>query len=284
MNPELSNLPVARRSRRAVRWTSALVLAATIAVAACEGSLTVPGQNAIWGFVTIIAAKSNAGEYRAAPLGQFFKGTLSSVPNAQIVFDSCVPGLSYSEPSEVVGGVNFLDAGPLVELQIGTRKDTLPRVTSASNTLYQKGVTSPVSFTPGDSIVVTIPGAVGGYPASEIRGKTAEPFTNDPVTPPAGNETIQFRWSAASDFNSAMIISMRYARAQDNGRLTQQVLCAFTDDGVDSVPFRNHRSWSDASNTNREIVFTRLRTSIKSQNEGVLEIISRFQTPVPTLN
>ncbi len=283
MIPDSSNKPVPVSPRRSIRLTWAVVIAATAAVVACEGSLNAPGQNATWGFLTIAAARSNAGEYRTAPLGQFFKGNLSSVPNAQIVFDSCVPGLSFAEASEIVTGVNFLDAGPHVALQIGSRKDTLPRVSGSDNTTYQKGALSPVSYTPGDSIVVTNPGATGGYPASEIRGKTAEPFTNDAVVVPPGTETIQFRWTQSSDFNSAMIISMRYARAQDNGRLTQQVLCAFTDDGVDSIPYRNHQTWSNPANSKREVVFTRLRTSIKAQGDGVLEIISRFQTPVPVL-
>src|SRR6185436_17645695 len=103
-------------------------------------------------------------------------------------------------------------AGPQIGLQIGAKADSLPRLSGTNNTTYQKGAQSPVVYTPGDSIVVTIPGATGGYPASDIRGKTAEPFTNDPVVPPAGTETIQFRWSAATDLNSAMIISLRYAR------------------------------------------------------------------------
>ncbi len=246
--------------------------------------MIIAGQNATWGFVTIAATKSNTGEYRTTPLGQFFKGALSSVPNAQVVFDSCVPGLSYADAGEIVGGVNFLDAGPQLELRIGAKSETLPRVTGATSTTYQKGVAAPVVYTPGDSIVVTIPGADGGYPASEIRGKTAEAFTHDPVTPPAGTETIQFRWTPAHDLNSAMIISMRYAGPTDNNVLRQQILCAFTDDGADSVPFRNHRGWSDSTVKRREIVFTRLRTSIKAQNEGVLEIISRFQMPTPVLN
>lgn len=260
------------------------MLAATAVVVACEGRLTIPGQNATWGFITVAAAKSSAGDYGSIPLGQFFKGNLSSVPNAQVVFDSCVPGLSFADAGEIVTGVTFLDAGSQIGLQIGPKADSLPRVSGTSGTTYQKGAQSPVAYTPGDSIVVTIPGATGGYPASDIRGKTAEPFTNDPVVAPAGTETIQFRWTTGHDLNSAMIISMRYARAQDNGVLRQQVLCAFTDDGVDSVPYRNHRAWSDPTNGKREVVWTRLRTSIKAQNDGVLEIISRFQTPTPALN
>ncbi|MFN8579816.1 MAG: hypothetical protein U0163_02385 [Gemmatimonadaceae bacterium] len=258
------------------------MIVGTALVVACEGSFTTVGSNAQWGFITIAAAKNAAGDYRSVPLGQFFKGSLSSVPNAQIVFDSCVPGLAYSEASEIVSGVTFLDAGDNLTLQLGSKTETLPRLIGTTSTTYQKGLTAPVSYTPGDSIVVTVPGATGGYPAAEIRGRTAEPFTNDQVAVPTGTETIKFHWTPATDLNSAMIISMRY-RSANATSLSAQILCAFTDDGADSVPYRIHRFWSDASNTQREVVFTRLRTAIKSQGAGVLEIISRYQTPVPVL-
>lgn len=280
MTPDSSS--TAAPTRRRNRWAWGAVLAATAAVVACEGSLTVAGSNATWGFITIAAAKSNAGAYRTVSLGQFFKGNLSSVPNAQIVFDSCVPGLSYADAVEIVTGVTFLDAGENITLQLGGKTETLPRLIGSVNTTYQKGLTAPVSYTPGDSVVVTIPGATGGYPAAEIRAKTAEPFTNDNVVIPNGTGAIQFRWTPSTDLNSAMIVSLRYRPANSN-RISAQVLCSFTDDGVDSIPFRNHRFWSDSSNLAREVVFTRLRTAIKSQGSGVLEVISRYQTPVPLL-
>lgn len=273
--------PVGRSRRRFRRWAWAVVVASAAIVVACEGSLTVPGQNATWGFITIAASKNNAGEYRVAPLAQFFKGNLATVPNAQIVFDSCVPGLSYEAAPEVVAGVTFLDAGDQVLLQLGQRVDTLPRVTSAINTTYQKAPNTTIGYTPGDSIAVTIPGAVGGYPGSDIRGKSAEPFTSDPVVAPTSTNTMNLKWTPATDFNSAMIVSLRYQRSQDT-QISQQILCSFTDDGTDSIPFRNHRLWSDPSNVKREAVFTRLRTSIKAQGNGVLEILSRFQNPTPT--
>lgn len=284
MKPDVTNTRIPAPTRRTSKWVWGAVLAATAVVVACEGNLTFPGQNATWGFITVAASKTATGQYRTTPVAQFFKGSLSSVPNAQIVFDSCVPGLAFSDASEIVTGVTFLDAGPQVTLLFGTKLDTLPRISGAINTTYQRGALAPINYNPGDSLVVSIPGASGGYPAAEIRGKTAEPFTNDAVVAPTGTETIQFKWTTPTDLNSAMIVSMRYARSQDAGRVTQQVLCAFTDDGADSVPYRNHRGWSDVSNTKREVVFTRLRTSIISQNDGVLEIISRFQSPTPAIN
>jgi hypothetical protein len=280
MLPESSNLP--RRSRSS-KWGWAAVLVASSVVVACEGSVTIPGTNQTWGFITVAAAKTSGGDYKTAPIGQFFKGAINAVPNAAVKFDSCIPGLAYSPVGEIVTGVTFLDAGDQITAKFGgADPDPLPRLTSATSTTYQVPSGNFIAYTPGDSIVVNIPGATAGFPAAEIHGKTAEPFTIDPIVPPTGNQTIQLHWTPATDENSAMILSLRYA-IEGSSTINRQLLCAFTDDGADSIPFRQHQFWSNSTNTQREVVATRLRTSIVSRTDGVLEILSRFQVPTPLL-
>jgi hypothetical protein len=280
MHPESSDRPLRSRSSK---WGWAAVLLASTVVVACEGSVTIPGTNQQWGFITVAAAKTPGGVYKTAPIGQFFRGVINGVPNAEIRFDSCIPELAYSPTGEIVSGVTFLDAGDQITAQFGSgAPDPLPRLTSATSTTYQVPSGNYLPYTPGDSIIVKIPGATAGYPASEIHGKTAEPFTIDPIVPPAGTETIQLHWTPATDGNSAMILSLRYA-PPGGSTINRQLLCSFHDDGADSIPFRQHRYWSDEDVPLREVVATRLRTSILSRTDGVLEILSRFQVPTPLL-
>jgi hypothetical protein len=178
--------------------------------------------------------------------------------------------------------VTFLDAGTPVTTLIGTRLDTLPRVTGTTSTLYVKPNGETIPYTPGDSMVVTIPGAVGGYPAATIRAKTAEAFNADTIPVPAGSEAIQLRWDRGHDLGSAMIVELRY-NPTGGSQPTRELLCSYTDDGVDSIPFRQHQPWSSGTASAREVVFTRLRTNFINVSNGLLEVISTFQRPTPTV-
>lgn len=272
-----------RRQRGPSKWSWALVAGGTAVVVACSSDVTLPGGDATWGFVTVAASQTPTGNVATAPIGQFFKGRVGGVPNAQIVFDSCVPDIPYqATTSELVSGVLSLDAGSTIGLKLGNRVDSLPRIVEAIRTYYQKPGNATMPYTPGDSIIVTIPGGgTGGYPAAVIRGKSAESFTMSPIVAPTptNQKAIDLRWSAPQDPRSAMIVSLRYAVGSET-RLTRQTLCSYTDDGVDSIPFRSYQNWNNA--TTREAVATRLRTTIMQQGDGVLEIISRYQLPLPS--
>jgi hypothetical protein len=282
MNPTSSNA----RHVSPRRWALLLAAAGVAGVAACDSSLTTGGAVGTWGFITVAAGKNSAGLYRTQPLGQFFKGTLSSgVPNSLIVFDSCVTNIPYSPASEVVSGpsIQFLDAGEELTLQIGGEEHTLPRLSNQIATIYQTPAITPITYTPGDSVVVTIPGATQGYPAAEIRGKTAEAFTMSTIEPPDTEVQIPVTWTPATEPGSAMIISLRYQPAGATA-INSQILCSFKDDGTDSIRTRWHEDWSASTVVSRSVVATRLRTAIIERGDGVLEILSRFQVPTPPLN
>lgn len=276
------------RHARAHRWSWLLVAAAVIGVAACDSKITTSGTPGTWGFIIVPASKNASGVYRTKPLAQFFKGNLTGgVPNSQVIFDSCVTHVTYdpAPDPEIVSGpsISFLDAGDKVFLNIGGKPDTLLRISTALSTTYQKSAVTPITYNPGDSIVVTIPGATAGYPAAEIRGKTSEPFTMSDIDPRTDTLGIPVTWTPAAAPGSSMIISLRY-QPLGATRINTQVLCSFTDDGVDTIRYRWHRFWSDSNNEARTVVATRLRTSIVQKTDGVLEILSRFQVPTPTSN
>ena len=85
MLPESSDQPPRSRSSK---WGWAAVLMASVVVVACEGSVNIPGTNQQFGFITVAAAKTSAGVYKTAPIGQFFKGAINGIPNASVRFDS----------------------------------------------------------------------------------------------------------------------------------------------------------------------------------------------------
>ncbi len=260
------------------RLTLAGVAVVTLVVASCDTSASFGPDQRMWSFVTLTALKSTAGEYRVSPSAVFFRGAISSLPDATTRPDSCFPPTPYQTPSTSFNGVTFLDAGAAVTTTIGGVTTTLPRTQATGSLSYSLGSNS-VAYTPGDSVVITVPGATGGYPGFTARGKTAEAFTMDPITPATG-AAIPLRWTAATDGNSAIVMSLQYVPANSTTRM--EIRCAFVDDGVDSIPARFHDLWSNSNNTNRSVTVSRLRTLIAALGDGAFEMISTYSIPTPT--
>lgn len=270
---------IPRRIVSPSRWTWALPLLAVAFVVACEDSLSVNTQDDTWGFINIAARKTTGGAHYTVPDAFFFKARLAGVPNASFAVDSC-NDVAFS-PTNDLTGVTYLDAGDGLPIRMAGREDTLRRIQTTTATTYElAGLSAAFNYTPGDSVVVKVPGSIGGFPAAEIRAKTAEAFTMDPVTAPGGSNAIQLRWTAAQNLQSAMILSLRYANASSGGQLNRQVLCTYQDDGIDSIPFRQYQTWSSATGT-KEVVATRLRTTFIAAGDAVLEVISTYQVPTP---
>lgn len=265
-----------KQLRSPSRWTWVVPVLATAFIAACDNALEGINVQGTWGFVTVAATKSVTGGHFADAEGLFFKGNLAAVPNADVLNDTCADVL-FSEGNNLVG-VTYLDAGPSVSTSLGT----LDRTTTAEGIAYLPA--GPLAFTPGDSIVVTVTGVSGGFPAGTIRAKTAEAFDLVPaptdLPAPAGTEAIQLTWTAPHEPRSAMIVSLRYATSSSPGVLTRNVLCQFIDDGADSIPFRWHKNWSTSEGV-RAVVATRLRTNYVGVGDGNLGVISTYQVPTP---
>ena len=254
-------------------------VAATALIAACDNALEGINTDATWGFVTVGAQKNaTTGDHFANTEGLFFAGNLAAVPNADFTTDTCADVL-LSEGNNLFG-VTYLDAGETVATTIGGAPVELERVTTTQGLAYHPPDGSP-PYTPGDSIIVDVTGASGGFPAGSIRAKTAEAFNFPLDIPiPAGTEAIQLNWDMPQDPRSAMVVSLRYATATSPTVLTRNVLCTFVDDGVDSIPFRWHSNWSSSQGT-RAVVATRLRTNYVAAGDGNLGVISTYQVPTP---
>jgi hypothetical protein len=263
------------------RWAWTLPVLAASFVVACEGDLGTGLNEQDWGFLFLNAAKNTSGQYVTAPEAIFFRGALNSVPNASITTDSCNDGL-YTGSGNTLTNVTFLDAGVPVTTTIGTRSpDELPRNASVGEITYELPSGQTIPYTPGDSVLLTVPGAVGGFAASTIRAKTAEAFTIDPVDVPSGGEAIQLRWTPSQDPRSALILELRY-NPTGGANPTRELLCAFADDGIDSISFNKHQPWSAGASSARQVVATRLRTSYTNTSSGaLLGVISTFAVPTP---
>ncbi len=247
----------------------------TLVLAACESTLNVPSNEMTWGFIQTSALSVTGGTYSTSPNGQFFRGTLNSIPDARVKPDSC---LELENTTQQPLAVTFLDAGASITTQFGPRTDTVPRVSTASRTTYE--VSAPKSFVPGDSLIVKIPGAAGGFPAAEIRAKTAEPLTIDSLTVRPQAAAL-LRWQPSTDPNSALLVEFRYSTSGSTTTFNRLIRCAFVDDGADSVLFRVLQPWTGAGLQSRNVTYTRLRTTINQIVGGFLEVISTFQVPTP---
>lgn len=251
---------------------------ATSIIVACDTSLEGIGSSGTWGFVTVGATKSAAGAHFANAEGLFFTGNLQAVPNADFTADTCADVL-FNEGNDLTG-VTYLDAGPSVSAVLGGVQRSLDRTTAGGQGISYVS-SSPLAYTPGDSIVIDVEGVPGGFPGGSIRAKTAEAFEFPAdIEIPAGTDAIQLNWTLPEAPRSAMVVSLRYATTQNPEVLSRNVLCTFLDDGIDSIPFRWHQNWSSSSGA-RSVVATRLRTHYVAAGDGNLGVVSTYQVPTP---
>ena len=263
-------------------WRILNIAGAAAVTAACnlDSSLDVDTVRN-YGFVTIAAGTRASGEYRTQPTAEFFRGTLTSVPNSAIRSDTCAASATFQDPPPPLTGVSDLTAGAAISLAFGSRTESLVPGAFQGRTRYALAAGASAAHTPGDSVTVTIPG--GAFPATTMRAKTAEPFTISAITPPAAGQNIQLQWTPAVDANSGMIISLRYAAAGSGSTLNREIRCFFDDDGADSVPTRYAQLWGSPTVTVREAVATRIRTRLIPVVGGLAEVISLFTVPTPTV-
>ncbi len=262
------------------RWAWTLPVATAALVAACDNSLQSIDRQDTWGFIMVSASQASDGQYYTSPEGLFFKGNLASVPNGEIALDSCADA-SYHEGNNLAG-VTHLDAGEQVVAVLSGTTNEMVRTTSPDGLSYLLPA-GDAPYTPGDSIFVTVPGVSGGFPSGSIRAKTAEAFQLPTIDPPAGTDGIMLNWTAPQvPGHSSFIVSLRY-KSGGSATYNRQVLCTFVDDGVDSIPFRWHQTWSESTG-DHEVVATRLRTNYVAAGNANLGVISTFQVPTPVRN
>jgi hypothetical protein len=235
-----------------------------------------------FGTITAAAYDNGAGTYVLRPEAAFYDKTdLSYTP---AVGDTCVIA-QYSPTTTISGGLLTLNAGDFLFTSIGGRVDTLAPLGGFSLRIYSAIRPLGIPYNPGDTLAVTIPGAVGGFPASAISVRTAEAFTHDAIGVPGATEDLTLAWTPAPSAGSQMTFSLRYANGFSSGAANEQLFCSFTDDGTATIDSDYLNGWRTALNDVRSTRAVRIRSrEVVIDGRTRLSIVSSYGQPLLTIN
>ncbi len=252
------------------------VLLAAVSTSACL-SIEETSSNFRYGSMTIRASAGGQGTVTARPTASFFTGPDAALPNSRVTSDQCSIEL-FAEEAFLPGN---LTAGSSVELRVAgdvfelTEESGTPR-------LYTLGSSGTFSYSAGDTVTVTVPGAAGGFPGSQVRVRLAEPIRVGPQTPPtATSGDYAITWQTDGDENSGVLLSMRFGSFANEGRADRQLLCVLRDDGAFTVPASFMVEYFSSVPNLRSINVLRWRTRVTNVDERTrFYIVSSTDTTV----
>ena len=258
------------------------LLAASVCVTACDSVIGNSSGSPIG--VGGISARTKGAGYTTAPQLAFYRVSGATFESAAGVRDTCFLA-AYSETTSGTGGSsagNLLSAGPFVAVKLGNRVDSLTRTGGALDPVYRSSLSAGIPYTPGDSMVITIPGDRSGFPTSTFRGRTAEPFTMAPLIVPPIGSPINITWTPATDPNAAMFVTFRYvSNGSTATAFNRQISCSFVDDGSGQVSPSTAADWISA--TKRDMIAQRIRTILAQVDVPLsyFNLVSTFDWPTP---
>ncbi len=270
----LSLLPVGYMRARSLSL-AVLLLATT----ACLDPLALPVGR--FGTISVAAYANGGSSYVIRPEAAFYdQSDLAYVP---VVGDTCVVAL-YNPTTAVNPGLQTLNAGDFLFTRIGGRIDSMQALPNISLRFYTLVNPLGIPYTPGDTLSVTIPGAVDGFPATAISIRTAEAFTHGAIGVPAENLDLPVVWTAAPSAGSQMTFSLRYATGVSSGAANEQIFCSFTDDGSATIRAGYLDAWRLALDVTRSTRALRVRgREIMVDSRTRLSIISTFGQPLSSI-
>jgi len=260
------------------RSLAVLLLATTVGLAACDGITGTTSGSPIG--VGSIGARTKGTGFTTNPQIAFYRVSGATFVSAPGVRDTCYLAAYSESGGSGTTTASILNAGNYLTVGTGSRLDTLKRTGGALDPTYRSTLAAGIPYTPGDSVVIMVPGDRTGFPMSTFRGKTAEAFTMGQLVVPPDGSPINVTWTPASDLNAAMFITFRYRSALAT-TLDRQIACSFVDDGSGQVPATIATAWITAMT--RDMIAQRVRT-ILSQIDVPLSyfnIISAFDWPTP---
>lgn len=175
---------------------------------------------------------------------------------------------SYSPTGGGSGNVGpSITAGGSVGFTVGAFTQQATSATSV-NPAYRFPAGTYLDFTAGDSILVSVPGADGGFDPMAVKLRLAEPFTADPVPEFEANQPLELTWEPATTPGSVMVVSLRYNSTEGETLPDLEVACAFADNGSGTVPLTFANGWGTSVPETRQAVFMRVRERIITLNDG----------------
>lgn len=194
--------------------------------------------------------------------------------------ESCVD-LPFSAASDDADAPT-VDAGPALTATVGGSSQVINRRTQLGRTDYPTPLSGPLPYTPGDTLRVAVPGAVDGFPSTELVIRTAEVLVADPIVPPSTpGGSMPISWTPAPVAGSVVTTSLRYSSGEIGGGL-RQIYCVFLDDGASAVPASYLTPYLAAPEESRTNVLSRVRYT-EQLVEGRTRIVaySFYQLPLP---
>lgn len=253
-----------------MRYSRQLIAVTLVAASACSNpELRVQKEDYA---VIYLDAETVGGESSFSPVATFFRSQPLGIATSTTPEDNCFI-TSFVDTLTPLDNTTGLDAGATVTVNVSGDSISLTPTAQPSIRTYRVPGAQQLVFTPGDTVRVTIPGAVGGFIASTIAARTADAFTRSALPVPGALESIDLTWTPDTRAGSSMLVSMRYSAA-GTGTLDSQVFCSLVDDGAFTIPSDVLAGWRAASV--REAVTSRWRTEVKQIGNSFLIASSTY--------
>lgn len=185
-------------------------------------------------------------------------------------------------PSDNAG--ETISAGSMVSFTVaGFSENAIPNPL-ATFPIYTFPAGSYLDFTAGDSVLVSIPGATGGFEPMAIRSRLAEPFTANPLPEYVENQPMTVTWQPATEPGSVMVVSLRYNSTPGATQPDLEIACAFEDDGSGTISSTLANGWGAAQPGTQEFAFIRVRERIVEFDDRTrARVRSIFEYPLRPL-
>jgi hypothetical protein len=256
----------------------ALLAAGAVSLSACTSLNEVRGTNR-YGSITISASSGFDGPFVATPTAAFFTGVPTELPTSRVTSDQCGT-FAFTQESFAPGN---LDAGAALQLLVGNEAYQMSESASVPG-IYTLTDGDTFLYSAGDTIRVSVPGAAGGFPASQVALRLAEPIRLGPVVI-TENQDLPVTWASNGDANSGVIISVRYTSSLSTDRADAQLLCVVRDNGAYTIPASSLGNYYASNPASRSLNVLRWRTNFSTVDErSSLYIVSTLDTTLALID
>ncbi len=188
------------------------------------------------------------------------------------------------DPNPVGASVPTLNAGNFITFSVAGSSLGADQIQVGSFLRYEMEPGLFLNFSSGDTVTVSVPGAIDGFEPTTIRSRLAEAFTVGDLPPFNETQPLELTWTAAVAPGSVMLVQMRYNTTGEGTQPNAEIVCIFTDDGTGSVPAAVAGQWVNANEIGKSILYTRVREStVIFDARTRTRLRSFYDVPTPAL-